>query len=101
MASLHSQGQGTNSQVPVPQDPESQHIPGKPPRTRHEAWWKIHLFRGMANDLRQRAPYYLGDWTDAWDYRVVPATIYMYFAKYVNHLLCSQSIEKSANTRLS
>jgi hypothetical protein len=55
----------------------------------------------MANDLRQRAPYYLGDWTDAWDYRVVPATIYMYFAKYVNHLLCSQSIEKSANTRLS
>ncbi len=34
------------------------------------------------NDVRRRAPYYLSDWTDAWDYRVVPATIYMYFAKY-------------------
>ena len=48
-----------------------------------EPWWKIHFFRGMANDLRQRVPYYISDWTDAWDYRVVPATVYMYFAKYV------------------
>jgi hypothetical protein len=46
-----------------------------------EPWWKIHLFRGMANDIRKRAPYYLSDWTDAWNYRVVPATVYMFFAK--------------------
>lgn len=46
-------------------------------------WWKIRLFRGMINDLRRRAPFYASDWKDAWDYRVVPATIYMYFAKYV------------------
>ena len=46
-----------------------------------ESWWKIHLFRGMASDIRRRAPFYLSDWVDAWDYRVVPATIYMYFAK--------------------
>jgi hypothetical protein len=44
-------------------------------------WWKIHPFRGMVNDLRRRAPYYVSDWRDAWDYRVVPATVYMYFAK--------------------
>jgi len=44
-------------------------------------WWKIRLFRGMVDDLRRRAPYYGSDWTDAWDYRVVPATVYMYFAK--------------------
>lgn len=44
-------------------------------------WWKIHLFRGMINDVRRRAPYYASDWTDAWNYRVVPATVYMYFAK--------------------
>lgn len=43
--------------------------------------WKIHLFRGMINDLRRRAPFYGSDWLDAWDYRVVPATVYMYFAK--------------------
>jgi hypothetical protein len=44
-------------------------------------WWTIHLFRGMITDVRRRAPYYASDWTDAWDYRVVPATVYMYFAK--------------------
>lgn len=49
--------------------------------TGQEAWWKIHLFRGMANDIRRRLPYYVSDWVDAWDYRVVPATVYMYFAK--------------------
>jgi hypothetical protein len=48
-----------------------------------EPWWKIHLFRGMVNDIRKRAPYYLSDWTDAWNYRVVPATVYMFFAKSV------------------
>lgn len=47
-----------------------------------DKWWKIHLFRGMINDIRRRAPFYWSDFKDAWDYRVVPATIYMYFAKY-------------------
>ena len=47
-----------------------------------ERWWKVHLFQGMVKDIRRRAPYYWSDWTDAWDYRVVPATVYMYFAKY-------------------
>lgn len=48
---------------------------------RQQRWWRIGLFRGMANDIRRRAPYYWGDWKDAWDYRVVPATVYIYFAK--------------------
>lgn len=47
----------------------------------HEPWWRVHLFRGMVNDVRRRVPYYVSDWVDAWDYRVVPATVYMYFAK--------------------
>jgi boron transporter len=49
---------------------------------RKRKWWKIRLFRGMVNDVRRRAPFYWSDWKDAWDYRVVPATVYMYFAKY-------------------
>lgn len=60
-----------------------QHFVGgaqRPPRA--PKWWKIRLFRGMVNDVRRRAPYYWSDWVDAWDYRVVPATVYMYFAKY-------------------
>lgn len=68
-------------------------------------WWHVHLFRGMINDVKRRAPYYWSDWTDAWDYRVVPATVYMYFAKYacsgwisinifssVCCFICSQSV---------
>lgn len=51
---------------------------------REERWWKIRLFRGMVNDVKRRLPYYGSDWTDAWDYRVVPATVYMYFAKCVS-----------------
>lgn len=59
-----------------------QFTPGRAgPEGRRDKWWKIHLFRGMINDLRRRAPYYWSDWRDAWDYRVVPATVYMYFAK--------------------
>lgn len=51
-------------------------------KRRQPKWWKVRLFRGMINDVKARAPYYWSDWKDAWDYRVVPATIYMYFAKY-------------------
>jgi len=40
----------------------------------------------MINDVRRRAPYYWSDWRDAWDYRVIPATVYMYFAKYGNQI---------------
>ena len=52
-------------------------------------WWKVRLFRGMVNDIRRRVPYYWSDWKDAWDYRVVPATIYMYFAKYGPESACA------------
>ena len=61
-------------------DPEGSRARGPDP------WWRIRLFHGMANDLRRRAPYYVSDWRDAWDYRVVPATVYMYFAKYASSL---------------
>jgi boron transporter len=57
-------------------------------------WWKIRLFRGMVNDVRRRAPYYWSDWKDAWDYRVVPATVYMYFAKYDRPLKPANRIQQ-------
>lgn len=55
----------------------------------NEAWWSIHPFRGMVNDVRRRAPYYVSDWLDAWDYRVVPATVFMYFANILPALAFS------------
>ena len=49
---------------------------------REPKWWKIRLLRGMIDDVKRRLPYYWSDWKDAWNYRVIPATVYMYFAKY-------------------
>ncbi|KAJ5276643.1 hypothetical protein N7524_002796 [Penicillium chrysogenum] len=54
-----------------------------------EKWWHVYLFRGMINDVKRRAPYYWSDWTDAWDYRVIPATVYMYFANILPALAFS------------
>ena len=44
----------------------------------------IRPFRGIVLDIRARAPYYFSDWTDAWNYRVIPATLLIFFAKCVN-----------------
>ncbi|KFA54806.1 hypothetical protein S40293_00803 [Stachybotrys chartarum IBT 40293] len=63
-----------------------------------EPWWRIHLFRGMANDLRRRVPYYASDWVDAWDYRVVPATVYMYFANILPALAFSLDMFQSTDS---
>lgn len=54
-------------------------------KRRDPRWWKVRLFKGMIDDVKRRAPFYWTDWRDAWDYRVIPATVYMYFAKYVQY----------------
>jgi hypothetical protein len=43
--------------------------------------WITRLGRGITLDLRARAPFYKSDWTDAWNYRVVPATALIFCAK--------------------
>ncbi|KAJ5174660.1 uncharacterized protein N7482_000537 [Penicillium canariense] len=60
-------------------------------------WWRVHLFRGMICDLKRRAPYYWSDWTDAWDYRIVPATVYMYFANILPALAFSLDMFEKTN----
>ena len=47
----------------------------------------IRPFRGIINDFKSRLPYYISDWTDAWNYRVVPATALTFFSKQVFLLL--------------
>jgi hypothetical protein len=44
---------------------------------RKQAWyirWVKGWGSGMKNDIVHRLPYYGSDWTDAWNYRVIPAT---------------------------
>ncbi|KAG1763040.1 HCO3 transporter family-domain-containing protein [Suillus occidentalis] len=39
-----------------------------------------NLGAGIILDFRARTPWYLSDWTDAWNYRVIPATALIFFA---------------------
>ncbi|KAM3081059.1 hypothetical protein ACMFMG_005015 [Clarireedia jacksonii] len=67
-------------------------------RTRHvPKWYKVRLFKGMIDDVKRRAPYYWSDYRDAWDYRVVPATIYMYFANILPALAFSLDMFTKTN----
>jgi boron transporter len=76
---------------PAPAHYDPHHIHSEPsqiqsiPKPRD--WWRIRFFHGIFNDLKRRAPFYWSDWKDAWNYRVMPASVYMYFAKYVFSLL--------------
>ncbi|KAL4071913.1 HCO3 transporter family-domain-containing protein [Scleroderma citrinum] len=42
--------------------------------------WARKLGVGIIQDIKARAPWYLSDWTDAWNYRVVPAAALIFFA---------------------
>ncbi|TFK20592.1 anion exchanging protein [Coprinopsis marcescibilis] len=42
--------------------------------------WLPNLGSGILLDIKARAPYYLSDWADAWNYRVIPATALIFFA---------------------
>ena len=44
--------------------------------------WAAKLGAGIIQDIKARAPWYLSDWKDAWNYRVVPAAALIFFAKY-------------------
>ena len=66
---------------------EQTHASTQASSSKSEKWWRVRLFRGMLNDVKRRAPYYWSDWADAWDYRIVPATVYMFFAKYVGRFI--------------
>lgn len=54
----------------------------QPAKPRRQAWYR-RLGAGIIMDIRARGPWYFSDWTDAWNYRVVPATALIFFAKYV------------------
>jgi len=56
---------------------------GPPPSQTKPFGWVKGLGAGIRRDIRARAPYYVSDWTDAWNYRVIPATALIFFANYV------------------
>ncbi|KAM0332996.1 hypothetical protein ACHAQA_001653 [Verticillium albo-atrum] len=96
MASTRTEDGKVDAPEPTLNDPRPVDLETEPPSTPQAPdnngtakWWQVRLFRGMINDVRRRAPYYGSDWSDAWDYRVVPATVYMYFANILPALAFS------------
>lgn len=82
----------SHSRRPIDDDPRLTTTRSRQSRAsthRDAKWWKMRLFRGMILDVKRRAPFYWSDWKDAWDYRVVPATCYMYFANILPALAFS------------
>lgn len=73
---------GPALEVP-PSPPSTIHPRTRPTRSRTALDWIRSLGSGVVSDIRSRAPFYLSDWSDAWNYRVVPATALIFFAKWV------------------
>ena len=48
---------------------------------------RTRLARGIYRDIRARLPYYWSDWKHGWNYRVLPATALIFFAKYAYPLI--------------
>ncbi|KAJ5239965.1 hypothetical protein N7468_004584 [Penicillium chermesinum] len=95
MGSSHRSGMPAAPEAP---NEEPQHGASTPASAQsQQKWWRVRLFRGMYQDVKRRAPYYWSDWTDAWDYRIVPATIYMYFANILPALAFSLDMFEKTN----
>lgn len=64
---------------------------------------KLFHFRsvgqGICNDIRQRLPYYASDFTDAFNYRVIPSTVYMFFTNLLPAIAFAQDMfDKTDNS---
>lgn len=72
-----SNGSGPSVTIRSPESPVVGSKPGPPIDIK-----SLGIGAGVWNDICSRIPYYASDWTDAWNYRVVPATALIFFAKY-------------------
>lgn len=52
---------------------------------------------GIWMDLKDRWPYYISDWTDSWDYRVIPAVVETYFNNLLPALAFAQDMFDRTN----
>lgn len=52
----------------------------------------INVGRGVANDIRARLPYYRSDFTDAYNYRVVPSVVFIFFTNLLPAIAFAQDM---------
>lgn len=51
-----------------------------------------YLGYGIYNDIRTRLPYYKSDFQDAWNYRVIPSTIFIFFTNLLPAIAFAQDM---------
>lgn len=54
-------------------------------------------FKGMYRDMKGRMPYYISDWVDAWNYRVIPSTVYIFFTNLLPAIAFAQDMFDNTN----
>ncbi|KAJ7242867.1 HCO3 transporter family-domain-containing protein [Mycena haematopus] len=59
--------------------------------------WIQALGSGIVSDIQSRAPFYLTDWSDAWNYRVIPATALIFFANVLPGIAFSLDLIETTN----
>ncbi|KIJ54700.1 hypothetical protein M422DRAFT_24604 [Sphaerobolus stellatus SS14] len=59
--------------------------------------FSIRPFLGIVRDIKARAPYYVSDWTDAWNYRIVPATALTFFSNIFPGIAFSLDLIETTN----
>lgn len=59
--------------------------------------WFNYLGYGIYNDLRSRLPYYKSDFTDAFNYRVIPSTTYIFFTNLLPAIAFAQDMFDQTN----
>ncbi|KAM9921213.1 hypothetical protein OXX59_006666 [Metschnikowia pulcherrima] len=55
------------------------------------------LGRGIYNDLRKRLPYYTSDFKDAYNYRVIPSVVYIFFTNLLPAIAFAQDMFDRTN----
>lgn len=58
------------------------------------SWRAYTPFLGMYRDVRNRLPYYISDWTDALNYRVIPSTLLTFFANILPALAFAYELQQ-------
>ncbi|ODQ80387.1 hypothetical protein BABINDRAFT_161334 [Babjeviella inositovora NRRL Y-12698] len=55
--------------------------------------------KGITQDIHARLKVYVLDWTDAWDYRVIPSTVYVFFTNLLPAIAFAQDMfDKTHNS---
>ncbi|KAG6824593.1 hypothetical protein H0H93_001850 [Arthromyces matolae] len=59
--------------------------------------WLKSLGSGIFSDISGRASWYISDWKDAWNYRVIPATALIFFANVLPGIAFSLDLIETTN----